>query len=200
MKMLKISNISEGLTEIIKKEMDVDEIKAEQIEYGIYMFISETIKVAAVLIIASIFNIFKYTVLTIVIFGIHRGFIGGVHAKTHWGCFLSYCAIIFGTLFLSFNLNINKTIMVLVLYPICMIIAYLYAPADILNKPVVSKRQRRYLRTGGFIFLTIVFVTAIFLPQPYSNILMIITIIECITMLPIIYKITGNEYGRKEVV
>jgi len=85
--MLKISDISESLTEIIKKEMDVDEIKAEQIEYGIYMFISETIKIAAVLIIAAIFNIFKYAVLTIVIFGIHRGFIGGVHAKTHWGCF-----------------------------------------------------------------------------------------------------------------
>ncbi|HHW48400.1 MAG TPA: accessory regulator AgrB [Clostridiaceae bacterium] len=198
--MLKISDISEGLTDIIKKEMNVDETKAEQIEYGIYMFISETVKIAVVLIIAAILNIFKYTVIAIIIFGIHRGFIGGVHAKTHWGCFLSYNAIIFGTLFLSFNLNINKIVLALVLYPICMLIAYLYAPADILNKPVISKRQRRYLRTGGFIFLTIVFALAIFVPQPYSNILMIITIIECITMLPIIYKITGNEYGRKEVV
>ena len=198
--MLKISDISEGLTDIIKKEMKVDETKAEQIEYGIYLFISETIKIAAVLILAAILDIFKYTVIAILVFGIHRGLIGGVHAKTHWGCFLSYNVIVFGTVFLSFHLNINKIIMALVLYPICMLIAYLYAPADILNKPVVSKKQRRYLRRGGFIFLTIVFTLAIFIPQPYSNILMIISIAVCIMMLPIIYKITGNEYGRKEVV
>jgi len=164
------------------------------------MAVSEIVKIAAVLIIAAILNVFGYALIAMVIFGIHRGFIGGVHAKTHWGCFLSYCAIIFGTVYSSIHLVVNKVLLCAVLYPLCMLAAYLYAPADIENKPVISKRQRRYLRAGGFAFLTLVFAAALFLPQPYANILIFITSVECITMLPIVYRLTGNKYGyRKEV-
>lgn len=201
--MFKISDISEGLTEIIRRNLSMDEVKLEQIEYGIYMAISETTKVVAVLIIAALLDIFKYAVLTIVVFGIHRGFIGGVHAKTHWGCFLSYCAIIFGSVYSALYLvylDLNRIVIFIVLYPLCMLIAYKYAPADIENKPVVSKRQRRYLRIGGFIFLSLVFLASLFVPQPYANILVFITLIECITMLPIVYRITGNKYGYREEV
>lgn len=196
--MIKISHVSEGLTAAIKRNMPVDEVKAEQIEYGIYMTISEVIKIAAIIIISKLVGVLNYSIVAILIFGVHRGFIGGVHAKTHWGCFISYSIIIFGTIYTSLFLNVDIFILCALLYPICMIIAYKYAPADILNKPVVSKKQRRYLRTGGFAFLTLCFVSSLFLTQPYANITIIITFVECVTMLPIVYKLTKNEYGRRE--
>jgi len=198
--MLKFSTISEGLTQVIKSNnIATDETKLEQIEYGIYMAISEIVKIAAILIISAFLNIIPYTLTAMVVFGTHRVFIGGFHAKTHWGCFLLYAGIVLGTIFVSFHLNINMIILCMLIYPICMLIAYKYAPADIANKPVASKKQRRYLRTGGFIFLTLVFVSALIVPQPYANILVIVTLIECITMLPIVYRITGNKYGWEEV-
>lgn len=198
--MFKFDYISEGLTKSIKHNNIIsDEVKLEQVEYGIYMLISEIVKLAIILIISALLNIFVYSAVAIIIFGIHRGFIGGVHAKTHWGCFLSYSAIIFGTLLISLYLNVNMLILFFTLYPVCMFIAYKYAPADIANKPIVSKRQRRYLRAGGFIFLTLVFISSLFVPQPYANILVFISLAECITMLPIVYSITGNKYGNKEV-
>ena len=197
--MLKISNISEGLTEVIRKNMPIDDVKAEQIEYGIYMTISEVIKISVILLISALLDVLLYTVVTMLVFGTHRNFIGGVHAKTHWGCFVSYGVITLGTVYASMYLNIDKALLCVLIYPICMLIAYKYAPADITNKPVASRRQRRNLRIGGFTFMTVVFVAALFLPHPYSNLLIVVSLIECITMLPIVYKITGNEYGRKEV-
>lgn len=198
--MFKFNCISESLTKSIKYNNIIsDEVKLEQVEYGIYMLLSEVVKLAVILIISALLNMFVYSVVAIVIFGIHRGFIGGVHAKTHWGCFLSYCAIIFGTLFISLYLNVTMLILFFTLYPVCMFIVYKYAPADIANKPVVSKMQKRYLRTGGFIFLTLVFISSLFVPQPYGNILVFISLAECITMLPIVYSITGNKYGNEEV-
>lgn len=69
---------------------NVPEEKKEIIEYGAYMFLSETIKIGVLLIISAALNIFRYTIATIFIFGFLRMTLGGIHAKTHWGCMASY--------------------------------------------------------------------------------------------------------------
>lgn len=196
--MLRISNISEGLTKKIRENLVVDDTRAEQIEYGIYMAISELVKLGAILILSAIFNLLVYALAAIVIFGVHRNFIGGVHAKTHWGCFLSYSVIVFGPILASTHIHVSP-VWLLSIYPVCLWIGYLYAPADIFNKPVLSMKQRSSLRRNGFIFLTLVFAAVLAVPWPYSNILAIITLVEYTTILPVVYKITGNEYGKKEV-
>ncbi len=198
--MIKLTYISEALTAAIKRNITIDDTKAEQIEYGIYMAASEAIKLSILVIISLFLGIFPYVILATVIFGTHRGFIGGVHAKTHIGCFLMHSGIMLGTVYASLFVEIDKFILLLPSFLFCMTVIYIYAPADILNKPVVSKKQRKRLRTGGFTFMSLVFAAAFIVPQIYARVLIFVSVAECITMLPMVYKITGNEYGGKEVI
>jgi accessory gene regulator protein AgrB len=56
--MFKFDYISEGLTKSIKHNNIIsDEVKLEQVEYGIYMLISEIVKLAIILIISALLNI-----------------------------------------------------------------------------------------------------------------------------------------------
>lgn len=199
--MITISTISEGLTSKIRQTIpETDDAKAEIIEYGIYMIISEITKIAAILIVATLLNVLTYAILTIVVFGLLRNFAGGIHAKTHWGCFISYSVIVFGTVYSSISLQYtSKFLLVAVLYPVCFCILYFYSPADILNKPVLSKKQRKKLRIGSFTFLTAAFILyLITVPQPYANLIVFASFIECLTLLPVVYKLSGNKYGSQK--
>ena len=66
--MFKFDYISEGLTKSIKHNNIIsDEVKLEQVEYGIYMLISEIVKLAIILIISALLNIFVYSAVAIII-------------------------------------------------------------------------------------------------------------------------------------
>ncbi|MCR4435983.1 MAG: accessory gene regulator B family protein [Clostridiales bacterium] len=198
--MITISTISEGLTAKIRESIPTTDEKAEIIEYGIYMIISEFTKIAAILIISALLGITLYSLIAILAFGFLRSFAGGVHAKSHWGCFISYCIIIFGAISISLLLkDVSRIVQAAVLYPIDFFFLYLYSPADVINKPVISKKQRKQLRTGSFILLTLMFLFYLFLvPQPYANAIAWACTLECLTLLPIVYKVTGNKYGTEK--
>lgn len=197
--MLQISSISQGLTDIIAKSLPTDDDMKEKIEYGLYMIISESLKLSLVAVISIFLGVFHYAAFSILVFGIYRAFLGGVHAKTHLGCLLSYSALLFTIIYTSINIEIFNRLIYLLVYPFCFLVAWRYAPADIEEKPVHSKKQRRYLRIGGFIYLTAVFGASFCLPHPFANILIATSIIECITMLPIVYRITGKKNSMMEV-
>ena len=79
------------------------------------------------------------------------------------------------------------------------ITAYKYAPADLPQKPIKSKRQRKQLRAGGFILLTILFTSSIFVTQIWSNIIVYTCFVQALFMTPLAYKLSKNKYGREEV-
>ena len=75
------------LTEKIQKEMpDVDEERAEVINYGIHLIVGEIPKIFLVLIIAYILGVLKDTILMILMLLPYRACSGGFHLKTHIGC------------------------------------------------------------------------------------------------------------------
>jgi accessory gene regulator B len=176
---------------------DVPGEKREVIEYGAYMLLSETVKISAMLFISAFLNIFHYAAAAILVFGLLRMTLGGIHAKTHWGCIISYFCFIYGIIGCAFIMNADRLTVSLLVIPYILIISYRFAPADMPVKPVLSKRQRRRLRIQGFVLLAVLLTGAQFLPQIWFNIIMLTCALQSTLMTPLAYRLTKNKYGKE---
>ena len=86
------------LTKKIQKEMpEVDEERAEIINYGLQLIIGEIPKMCITIFVAYLLGVFKLTLFMILSLLPFRSFSGGFHLKTHIGCIISttlyYCYI-----------------------------------------------------------------------------------------------------------
>ena len=93
-----IDSICLSLTKRIQKEMpDIDNERAEVINYGLHLLIGEIPKMFIIFGIAYLLGILKTTLITILILLPYRACSGGVHLKTHIGCTVAttafYCGI-----------------------------------------------------------------------------------------------------------
>lgn len=192
--------ISKYVADMIYSTLDgVDPEKREIIEYGVYMTVSEIVKISIILAVSLILGIVPYVAAAVAAYGVQRMMLGGIHAKSHLGCMIAHSAIIFGVVAASLISNIDRIYLLLVIAPFSYLTAYLYAPADLPQKPVKSRRQRMQLRIGGFILLTGMFTASYFLPTIWSNIILFSCFLQAVFMTPLAYRISKNKYGREEV-
>lgn len=192
--------ISKYVADMIYSTLDgVDPEKREIIEYGVYMTVSEIVKISIILVISLILGIVPYVAAAVAAYGVQRMMLGGIHAKSHLGCMIAHSAIIFGVVAASLISNIDRIYLLLVIAPFSYLTAYLYAPADLPQKPVKSRKQRMQLRIGGFILLTGLFAASYFLPAVWSNIILFSCFLQAVFMTPLAYRISKNKYGREEV-
>lgn len=194
------SKISNYMTDLIYDTLpDVKPERREIIEYGVYMMVSEIVKIGLILLVGVILDIVPYVFGAIAIFGVQRTLLGGIHAKSHKGCVITHSIVVFGIVALSMVSQLNGLYILLLVAPFSYITAYKYAPADLPQKPVKSKRQRKQLRVGGYIVLTILFTVSVFTPPIWLNIILFTCFIQALFMTPLAYKISKNKYGREEV-
>ena len=93
-----IDQICLFLTNRIRKEMpDMNDEKAEIINYGLQNIIGEIPKTFLVLVISYFLGIWKETLLTFLLLIPYKNFSGGIHLKTHLGCIIGttifYCGV-----------------------------------------------------------------------------------------------------------
>lgn len=194
------SRISNYMTDLIYDTLpNVQPERREIIEYGVYMSVSEIVKIGIIILVSVILHILPYVFGTIAILGVQRIFLGGIHAKTHWGCLITHSIVVFGVVALSFVSEIDRMYILPLVAPFSYIIAYKYAPADLPQKPIKSKKQRKQLRIGGTVLLTILFIASVYTPQIWSSIILFTCFIQASFMTPLAYKISKNKYGREEV-
>ena len=140
-----IDKICTFLTNRIRKEMpDIDDERAEVINYGLQNIIGEIPKTFLVLIIAYFLGIWKETLLTFILLIPYKNASGGFHLKTHLGCIIGttifYCGIPVLAKLLIIN-EIVKYIIIVALWIFGMCMIRLYAPADTENVPILTKKN-----------------------------------------------------------
>jgi len=192
------------LTTAIKMNVkNIDDKKAEIINYGLKGFFSFVIKFAVMILISYFLGIINLVIISIISFGFYRTFAGGAHAKGHIRCFFSTALFIFGSVYLGKILFLyfsNAKIIYLLIFLFNCVIIYLYAPADLEQKPVRSRNMREKLRMQSAFsmgFIIVLAITAISNPI-ISNILVITTFMESFIMLPLSYKVFGCKYGYRD--
>ena len=189
------------LTNKIRKEMpDVDDERAEIINYGLHLVIGELPKIFIILGLSYILGVFKLTLLTVILLLPYRASSGGFHLKTHIGCIvgttLIYCGVAKISNYIIFNNQIIKSIIALSVGIFGMIMVHLYAPADTESVPILSKKERKQKKILSYIFLSVAIIIACIIPNnEISNILIFGYFVQSITITRLAYKLTNNKYG-----
>lgn len=195
-----IDKICMFLTNKIRKKMpEIDDERAEVINYGLQNIIGEIPKFFILLGVAYILGVFRLTVITFLILIAYRGASGGFHMKTHIGCIITtcsfYCGIAVIAKYVVLSQNI-KYLLILGLWIFGIIMIKLYAPADTENVPILRKKDRRKKQILSYISFTIGLIIALFISNnEIVNIIIFGYFIQTLMITKAAYRLTNNKYG-----
>ena len=188
------------LTNRIRKEMpNIDDEKAEVIQYGLQNIIGEIPKTFLVLIIAYFLGIWKETLITFLLLMPYKSASGGLHLKTHLGCILAtttfYCGIpvLAKVVVLS---GMVKYLIIACVWGFGMVMIKLYAPADTENVPILREKDRRKQQVISYITFSVgLLIAGIIQYNSISNILIFGYFLQTLMITKIAYRLTNNKYG-----
>lgn len=195
-----IDKITEFLTNKIRKEMpEIDDERAEVINYGLQILVGEVPKTFIMLVVAYLLGVFKLTLITFLILMPYRTFSGGFHLKTHIGCIVTTCLFYCGTALLAKYITfieISKYIITIVLGIFGIIMIRLYAPADTENVPILSKKVRKQKQVLSYItFIVGLAIALIIKNNIVSNIIIFGYLMQTCMITKLAYRLTNNKYG-----
>ena len=188
------------LTNKIRKEMpEIDDERAEVINYGLQNILGEIPKIFIMLGVAYILGIFPLALFTFIVLMPYKGFVGGVHLHTHLGCILFTTMFFCGIPYLAqyiFLSEIAKYIVIFLIWIFGIIMIKLYAPADTESVPILRKKDRKKKQILSYITFTLGLICAIFIKDnTISNILILGNLIQTITITKVVYRLTNSKYG-----
>ena len=203
-----IEKICNSILEKIRKEMpEVDDERAEVINYGLQMIIGEAPKLLIMIGFAYILGVLKLTVLAYLLLLPYKYFVGGVHAKSHLACIITTPAIYCGNAFISKTLTFipleYRYLLIFLVGIFSMIFITLYAPADTEEVPILRKTERKYKKIMSYIIMTLTLLLAIILIKKnivISNILIFGCLIDSIFITRPMYRLFKNQYGHEVYV
>ena len=195
-----IDKICLFLTNKIRKEVpDIDDERAEVINYGLQILVGEVPKTFIMLAIAYILGVFKLSLITFIASFLYRGASGGFHLHTHLGCIIATCIQYCGVALLSKYIvlsEITKYIIIGATWIFGIIMISLYAPADTEDVPILESKVRRKRKILSYVSFTAGLIAAVFIKDNViSNILIFINLVQTITITKLAYRLTNNKYG-----
>lgn len=199
-----IDKICEYLTNKIRKQMpEINDEKAEVINYGIQLIVGEIPKIFLMFGLGIILGLWWQTLLAFFLLLPYKIVSGGFHLKTHIGCFLCtnivYCGNAYISTIWNFPNEITKYITILGIFILGIIMVSIYAPADTENLPILTKKERKTKKILSYIFLIINLLVAAFIPSnTISNLIILGTLIQTLSITRLAYIITKNKYGYEE--
>lgn len=185
-----------------KKIPDMTDEKAEIILYGLQLIIGEIPKLFIMFGLSFLLGIGWYMVFLYIALLPYRSVSGGFHLHTHLGCIIGSAVFYYGNIYLSKFLvldDLQKYILIALSLIFGVLMISMYAPADTENLPIISKKERKTKKILSYVTLTLTLVAALFVQDStISNILIIGTILQTMSITRIAYKITRNKYGYEE--
>ena len=197
-----IDKICNYLTNKIKNKVtDVNEEKAEVINYGLHLLIGEIPKTFIFIVVAAILGVLKEFFITVLVILPYRAVSGGFHLKTHLGCIvltsLYYCGIAYISRLFIIEENI-KYFLIALIWIFGMTMCKLYAPADTENVPILRKKERKIKQILSYVIFTITLIIGTLIKNnTISNIIILGMLVQSMMISRIAYKITNNKYGHE---
>jgi len=181
---------------------EVDDERAEVINYGLQLVIGEIPKIFILLIAAYFLGILKLTIIGLLLILPYRTFSGGFHLKTHIGCIVATSSFYMGNVLLSkaiiFGNEYVKYMTIFAVWVFSMLMIKLYAPADTENVPILREKDRALKRMLSYITMTLTLIASVIIKDNIiSNILIFGVLIQTLTITRFVYKLTNNKYGHE---
>lgn len=197
-----VDKVSNKILCFLVNKSDIDDEQKEILLFGIQRIVEDIPKTIGIILIGLLLNIlFEMFVVTVII-ALYKTFVGGVHAKTNFGCFI--CSVIFylAIIYLAKFVVIKgdaRFLFVALNYIFAIYCIWIYAPADVPEMPKVDKRLRKDLKIKSFIMLNLIFfVTYSFVKDLYVQRIIAYSVFFINVMTTrTIYKLFKNEYGHE---
>ena len=181
---------------IIKKNMQYDDTKLEEIRYGLEGIYLTITKVIIISIIALILGIFKEYLIFLIIYSIMRATSFGIHASKSWICLITSTISFIGFPLLSIYTTLTEK-MKIIIGAISIIGICLFSPADTVKRPIVNKTRRKIYKILSTIIATIYIILSIVIKDNFiSNCFIYSTILQNILISPLTYKIFKMPYNN----
>lgn len=195
-----IDRICNFLTKKIREENpEIDDERAEVINYGIQLIVGEIPKIFIMLAIAFALGVGKLALISFLLILPYRKFSGGFHLHTHIGCIVFTTLMYCGNVFLAQYLPITepiKLVAIIIVWVFGIVMCCLYAPADTENLPILVKKDRKQKKILACVTLTIMLIIAMFIENNlYSSMIIYGMFIQTISITKLAYRITKNKYG-----
>lgn len=188
-----IDELSTKITNIIKKNSSpMDPEREEIINYGLNMLLYETFVIAVLILVSILIGVLSSAAILLVTNGILRLFAGGAHARTRLSCAGSYLFISALLIILSKALPSVGFYLSFFILTFELIILYIYAPGDTLEKPIASKRIRIQMKilslVSDFTIFAVAFVIWHYNREMY-NMIVLATLPAIFLLTPIGYRL-----------
>ena len=181
---------------IIKNKKNLNDEELEIIKYGLESLYLTITKIVIILILSSILNIFKETILIILFYNSIRLFAFGLHAKNSIECLITSITLFIGGPYLAIHININIIIKIILLI-INLILIIIYAPADTEKRPLINPNKRKKFKKLSILTSLILSIFTIYNHNNYISNLMLVGYTEAtIMILPITYKLFKLPYNN----
>ncbi|KNY30003.1 accessory gene regulator ArgB-like protein [Pseudobacteroides cellulosolvens] len=201
--MVIIDILSIKITNLIKSSMDgIDEEKEEVLKYGLDIIIYNTFLLAFFFMSALILGVLKPVVISLIVYGSLRIAAGGAHAKTRTLCFIISVITFYGPVLISKFFLINSLIPSVIIFIMNILAIIVYAPADTLEKPIISKKLRLYQKLSSFVIAIIIFLISLRvynIDKVIYNVILFSIIPFLLLLSPLGYKLLGCLPGRGEL-
>lgn len=181
----------------INSNGDYDEVKLEEIAYGLETMYLTVTKLVVIFGLAYILGILKEVLILLLCYNLIRSSAYGLHASKSIYCLISSTILFIGGVYLS-NIMTDMPIYIkLIIGIICIIFLMKYAPADTVKRPLVNAKKRRKLKIissiKGIIYLVLIICFKDNLISGY----LLCGLIESVLMIhPLVYKIFNLSYDN----
>lgn len=194
--MVKKIIISNSIRTIRRYYPNYSDEDIEKIQYGLESMYLSLTKVIVILLLSIFLNIFKETIITLLLFNILRTTAFGIHASKSWICWITSVPTFIGIPLICKYITFPIYIL-LIIASISLINFILFAPADTVKRPLIRKKRRIIYKVLtviiGIIYLTIIIICK---NNFIQNCLSASMLIETILISPLTYKIFKMPYNN----
>lgn len=185
-----------SLQTVKKYHPEYDDIKMDEMRYGLEGFYLTITKSIIIFAIAILLHVFWEMILMLIFFNILRKSGFGLHASKSWICLTSSTAVFILLPFLAKYIVIPIYIK-LVLSILAIALIYLYAPADTIKHPLIyADRRKKYKYTTTINCIILVAILLLVRNEVLSNLILFGIYNEIALILPITYKIFHLSYDN----
>ena len=189
------------LNKMRKKMPDMTDENAEIILYGLQLLIGEMPKMFILFGLSFLLGIGWLMLFAFIAIVPYKAVSGGFHLHTHMGCIISTVSFFYGVILISKFLiltDIQRYVLVAISFIFGILMVSLYAPADTEEVPIISKKERKFKKIMSCIMLTATLgISLVIKEQVLSNILIVGSIFQSISISRLAYIITKNKYGHE---
>ena len=176
---------------LIIKDNNYDEIKLEEIKYGLYAIYALITKTIVILILSLILNIFKEFLLFFIFYVILRSVGYGTHAKSNGFCWIFSILLLLGLPYLFSKISLSSIVKIII-WSICFLNYFIFCPADTEKRPMISVKRKLKFKIS-ILAVSIIYLILILKYTYLANYIISGMILEAILSNPLGYILMGQK-------